>query len=692
MSSPGTASDHVVAPLESLESPGGAGQLEPHAQALLSMLRLYTLSQRSARVGIADFAGFVKRYAGKYSLKYPQLNEFSQRSEGMVDTYLRMLAERDLCTLEREGQEVRWVFFARYHLEVIQKAYKAIEAKPELPFPTEEELHLNLPPQAVTEINIKTDFVSALGGLEEEKPVVLRLTFPDMINSMVVSSDLVQRKLPELAVYKLRAYMESRNNSSYVMHRLLPALRGHEHALRDMIAALLQRPGKAVASLLEPTDFSFRFWAHLANLLLQEFREVSAKTPEEHGYCQAAYLIGFYNVHYRGNLQKQGERERLHKRFEAQFRKYPYAYTLRDLQALRNGKGSPLVGPESRDAFLEFLEQKTKPDGYQVLPELVHIHTVHEKDYYVHRDLLVPLFVKLLHEKAGELRDYYVQEWEQALRDGKRTLAMNEDSEFGRDLDITLKTQAPFLYSLLNYNLLKLAKDQGKTDYEIAKVLDRCLDEKRGHLCPLPQILDYTRKQLLEDAKLRVPLWQRISLFKGIYYFFQRIFRRLKEALARSRRPQTARKAADRPGAGAAGKGGGSVPAASPDGQHAESTTLRPASAQQLAAYRRALQELKLELVGPQKTIPESLHELMEKWNPLYDPLARTDLVEDVNAMIRDTLRSLRRGFRASPPDAARIRSLAEKLSENKAFDRIKRKDLFVRYVEIYMLKLLGER
>jgi hypothetical protein len=515
-----------------------------------------------------------------------------------------------------------------------------------------------------------------------------------MINSMVVTSDLVQKKLLELAVYKMRAYMESRNNSSYVTHRLHPALRGNEHALRDMIAAILQKPGRAVASLLQPTDFSFRFWAHLANLLLQEFREVPTKTPEEHSYCQAAYLIGFYNVHYRGTLQKQGERERLHKRFEAQFRKYPYAYTLRDLQSLRDEKGSPLVRRDSQEAFLEFLEQKTKPDGYQPLPELVHIHTVHDKDYYVHRDLLIPLFVKLLHEKSRDVRDYYVDEWEQAFRQGRRSLAMNDDAEFGRDLDITLKTRAPFLYSLLNYNLLKLAKDQGKADYENTRVLDRCLDEKRGHLHPFPQILEVTRKQLLDDAKLRVPVWQRISLFKGIYYFFQRVFRGLKEAIAkaRSRRSERVRKATGRAGAAFAGAGRGSAPAAAPPAAHGESTTLRPASAQQLAAYRKALQDVKLELVGPQKTIPESLHELMEKWNPLYDSQARTNLVEDVNAMIRDYLRHLRRSLRASPPDAKRIGSLAEKLSENKAFDRIKRKDLFVRYIEIYMLKLLGER
>ena len=124
----------------------------------------------------------------------------------------------------------------------------------------------------------------------------------------------------------------------------------------------------------------------------------------------------------------------------------------------------------------------------------------------------------------------------------------------------------------------------------------------------------------------------------------------------------------------------------------AGSTTLRPISSKQLAAYRRAVAELKQQFVGGEKTMQESLRELMEKWNPLYDQQARKNLVEDVNALIRDYVRNIRRTFRAAPPDAGRIRSLADKLSANKSFEGIKRKEYLTRYIEVYIIKLLGER
>ena len=121
------------------------------------------------------------------------------------------------------------------------------------------------------------------------------------------------------------------------------------------------------------------------------------------------------------------------------------------------------------------------------------------------------------------------------------------------------------------------------------------------------------------------------------------------------------------------------------------STTLRPVTSKQLAAYRRAISSLKEQFVGSERTVADSLSQLMEKWNPLYDTQARKNLVEDVNAMVRDYLRNIRRTFRINPPDAERIRSLAEKLAANKSFNRLKPTDYFTRYIEIYMIKLLAE-
>ncbi len=109
------------------------------------------------------------------------------------------------------------------------------------------------------------------------------------------------------------------------------------------------------------------------------------------------------------------------------------------------------------------------------------------------------------------------------------------------------------------------------------------------------------------------------------------------------------------------------------------------------AYHGKAVLALKEHFCGKERTLPESLDDLSSKWNPLFEEKARADLIEDVNSMVRSFMRGiLRRGVK--PPDASRIVSLTERLSQNPSFDRITKKDLFRKYIQIYMVKILADQ
>lgn len=105
---------------------------------------------------------------------------------------------------------------------------------------------------------------------------------------------------------------------------------------------------------------------------------------------------------------------------------------------------------------------------------------------------------------------------------------------------------------------------------------------------------------------------------------------------------------------------------------------------------RRSIQSLVSQYVPEGKTIDTTLGELAEKWNPLFATEQKKDLVEDVNALVRDFLRPIRRSFLERPPDVKRIQSLAEQLSTSKSLAKIKKRDVLIRYIELYMIRCLG--
>jgi hypothetical protein len=114
-----------------------------------------------------------------------------------------------------------------------------------------------------------------------------------------------------------------------------------------------------------------------------------------------------------------------------------------------------------------------------------------------------------------------------------------------------------------------------------------------------------------------------------------------------------------------------------------------PADKENLVRFRRSVQSLISQYVPRGSTIDATLGELAERWNPLFAPDQKKNLVEDVNALVRDFLRPVRRSFLVRPPDLRRIRALAEQLSASKSLSKIKKREPLLRYIELYMVRCL---
>jgi hypothetical protein len=127
------------------------------------------------------------------------------------------------------------------------------------------------------------------------------------------------------------------------------------------------------------------------------------------------------------------------------------------------------------------------------------------------------------------------------------------------------------------------------------------------------------------------------------------------------------------------------APAPAPSAPKATS----PIAKDSLAGYRKAIAGLRARAVPAGKSLPATLEELAEKWNPLYAEEQKANLVEDVNALARDFLRSLRRGFLVSPPSLERLllAYLLQVLAPGELLRQLP--EPLERYLEIYFIKCL---
>ncbi len=657
---------------------------------VLALLRAFALRRKSRIIGFADFVSFAQKYSEQKKTEVPTLATLTTDTEIQLSTHLEDLAEEKRCTLVYDEGKIGSVVYPEFFCELIKRKYKEIADDPEISFPNQQTLDLKIPPENIQSVDIKSDFVNLLGDREKGESNLLQLLFPEGINPVIVPSDLLANTLLGLSVEKVRLYLNTQRNAFYMLSKLRGVFRTKEQIVKDMINNVVSGRSQALETIHNPTEFSFMFWTHLANAIIREYREKTNKLDREHAYCQAAYLLGFYNVYFKGRVQKEKDSEAALKMLDRRLRQAPYYFTVTDIGNFKDNQGLLLSRKCSTEQMHQYLEKKTKPADAASLPEIFRLRANDKKEYYVAGEVLLPLTAKKIQDASSEYRKVIKDEWAGQLAALKKSREMKSDEVFAAKLERRVKNEDPLLGALLSYEMLFLTLQDSKPRYDVAQEIGRILNTSANKLVPMDELLRLNRREILAQAKMSLPIWKTIP---GINRFFGFLKKFLSGAQLRS--PAKPRKKA-RPAESAGSSGTkllgaeGEPPQTRPAQRQTEPAREQPVSARARAqALQKAMAGLKLQFVG-NASLDESMDELIERWNPLFDPQAKANLVEDVNSLVRDFLRKLKRGFLVKPPDAPRIRNMAESLAANHAFDQIKKREALQRYIELYMIKVLG--
>jgi hypothetical protein len=574
------------------------------------------------------------------------------------------------------------------HLEALTSEYRAIIADPTRPFPRPDTAPVAIPAKDLLPVEVKTGFTALLEQCTPGQPGVVRLVFPEGVDDLVVPRAAVAAELVDAAVAKIGRWLSNGRNEAFVASKLAAILRGSEMAVHRLLEDASQRPHLAAAKVHDPDEIAFRFWTHLANLVLADLKKKVEKTPDDHGACQSAWITGYVVFWRKGRRQQELERATDLRSLESLVRKPPYLFGLEDLYDLRDAKGTPFALKHTRSFITAFLKEKTRAAEPGHLPYLVRL-SAYGHEYYVQRDLVAPVFVEKLSEASGEMREQYLDAWVASLKLDQHERPMRSDEAFRRDVDMHAKEEYPLLAALANGPLLAQAKVETNVSELARAEVAKCFT-KEGALRPLDELLGLSRAKLLREARSYLPLWQVIPVVNVIVRLLRRLF-----GPARAARHE---ETASEPGE-AARTIGHRVARSGPRVSSAPSSaTARAASAEKapspmakdsFASYRKAIAGLRARALPAGTSLSGALEALAEKWNPLYAPEQKANLVEDVNALARDFLRSLRKGFLASPPSLERLRELAKQLAAGRNLEQIRKKEPLERYLELYFIKIL---
>ncbi len=588
---------------------------------------------------------------------------------------LKKMEHEGTCTINYESSRIVSFQIHKYYRQLVLPKYKEIEERPDIPFPDIKSFNFMIDNNWILVFDIKTDFLNTMKISEEDKGKIVLIQFPEGIGDILFPPEILNGVLFDVVLKKLHLYIINQNNYAYIGRYLRKALPGNEMAVKKMMESVLSGPGNFKQHILKPGDFSFKFFSFLCNKVIKDLLEKNDKTASDIYTCQSLFILRAFVTHGRSLMQKETQKKADYKELSASVKKPPHIYSITEMYDLTDRGGKTYSSKYSREFINSFIKNETVPKEGDDLPYLVKIVPEKRKEYYIQRDMISQVFLRKIIETGKEVHDIYFERWSENLKKFHKTKEMMRDDVFVSSLEECIKNNFKLLNALLNPGLIYLANQSGDINENIKNSVTDCF-AGNGKLKTVDKLLGIDRMELLKEIRINLPLKYSIPVIGKLLVAISSLF-----------------------SFGRKGGGGNN----NDSGETADSAyqVLRPSTdivnmpkvqkpaVRNTVNYKNAISDLKKQYLESEKNIDMTLDELSEKWNPLYDATARKNLVEDVNSLVRDFIRTKKKLFLKYPPDSKRISALAEDLVIKTSNIGIKKKEPFRVYVELYIIKLL---
>jgi hypothetical protein len=639
----------------------------PVTHDVFSLLRIFARNNKSPHIGYDAFRSFVERYAKKYGTEHPELAKFLNNPELEVDARVRELSVGGKLSIACDRNDrITSIDFPYFYVDIVAVEYIKIESAPEIPFPDEASLNLRdtIPSELIRSLSIETDINSMIDEVAAIHEPIVRLAMPADGGSFLILPRLLPGKLFEYSLQKIRTYIRDHNNKEYIQSKLLPAFPGKEMMLKSAVNLILTQPTNSGAELKKSDDFYFPFFAHLTGLIKSDIQKKNDRLEEDTGIYRAAFIVEAFNNFYKSRTQREQRVESALRNLDQLLKKQPFFFSMDDILGFKDSGGVLLLGQYSKEALEARLKELMDSSERTKLPALLAFHLSNGSRYYVLKENIFPLFLRLCGEAREAVRRRISAEWFK-LRSEYRTVdAMENDEAFAVDLGKRVDELFPVLGALLDYRILALVYDELARDNKNLQSFERIF--YKGNLAPLPDILSLNRKNLLIDVKVMLPFWHSIPILNSIMAFFGR--RRGKaETKAAQKRPTTIE-----------------VPT---EGEPDDAVYRK--NADERKRYIEAMENLEKNLIPDGYDIDGYLEELNDRWNTLINPDAKKNLKDDVDSMIRDYLRKYIRTLKVRAPNEERLDEMADTLVQSTSFTKIRNKEYLREYVKLYLYRLI---
>lgn len=636
--------------------------------SIIVLLKFFALRQDSAVVDFNEFSDYLKRYSEHHLEQQPSLVTW------LTDTSSLLLKELEKLHLEKQiilnaiQPEKKQIIVIPYFIEKITHRYKEILSTPQTPFPVEGDLPKKIPSEIITKKSA-ADLITNL--LEKETlsdKFLYGLSLPHDLPTILFPSTMSICSLLDCSILKLRTMLAKDEHHDYFLKKLTVSNPGKEMTAKNFFNKFVQNQDAGFEMISKPED-SFYFLTQLLFFIRQDYEKVKDFTQEDLSILQSVYILEITSNYYKCRAQENNKKAAAFRTLEQLLEKPPYYFTYTAITKFSGNSGIPLLGQYSEEELKDFLHKKTTECSATNLPELLIFKTADGNKYFICKNKVLPLIMRLCTDARTTIRESIKKDWHKVLKEFEILPEMKEQKDFELRLEKEVEIQTPVLYALLNSSFLHLVNYEMTTDAQQADIPHISLYEN-GQLVPYSAILLMNRQQLFADTKILLPFWYTVPVISWIIRLIMKPPKAKQKKTKKTDAQLYREKEAE-------------------NSRNDKTEAVLNQNVSRKVALREAARNLEEELVPSSSTLDRELRSYEHQWNKLIGKVTHNNLTEDVNSLIKDYLRKVLRTLKAEGFTLQRIQSLAESLADTPGMKKIGEPEALTMYIQLYMVKLI---
>lgn len=631
------------------------------------LLKYFATKQNSPFVIYKDFADYVKRYAQHNVEELPELVTYLGNPESAIDKELIPLVESRQVALLESDPAKKQIFVTGFLNAKYADRYKEIQSNAAVPFPTVSDLPKLTPLDILNKQDSQDIIFKLMTKQDKNDKQLYSIIIPNNVPPVIFPGNIPVAILIDSVMSKIRRMLKKDEYHDYYLKKLRIANPGKEMTSKNFFTDFVGKPDVAMRSLESAGD-SFYFWNQLCYFIKQDYEKVKDFTQEDINVLQSVYIAEIIISFYKNKAQSNLQRKTAIKTLQNCLTKPPYYFTMDTILKFTDTKGIPLYGQYTEKDLKDFLQKETTESENQNLPKLLVFKIENGTRYFVYKNNVIPLIVRLASDAHTAIDEKITKEWFKKLQNFEKSPDMYDEGAFNKKLEEECAVLAPALHALLTANFLPILNMEMQ---ESSTIGAQGSIFEGNEMMSYAGILQLNRNTILENAKILLPVWYTIPVVSWIIALFtKKSTRKNKKKAKKASKPVVT--------------------------QHTNSeetneeemhSTHKPVSKKD--ALIQAAKEVEAEFVPNGSTIEKELTDYRKQWNKMISKQANSDLTEDVNALIRDYVRKVLRTLPAKGFNAERITELAETLCNTPNMKKITEQTAILEYTKLYMVYLV---